>query len=409
MKSKKIICLLLVILIVFCTLNINSYAVTLPELSITSNNYSAGDKMRYDDVKDVEVEKSLQLYAVIAHGNEMLIDDNYDSLGLFVDEANLSGVTWTSSNTGIATVDNNGKVTGVAEGKTTITATYNGESANYEINVKPKSGSDFTGLVLVDKNLTPQPVLVLNKEHGFGIYLYNIPDTEKGNIKVTIDNENVAKITGIDLCNWEDGSGKGMIIANAKFLSLGQFTITATLNYNGKTYSDSYTNGVAESRYTLTLSAKEYTDLPSTLEVGDKIQLTATLGHVGAALFKDVTTNGVTWTSSNDKIATVDKGLVTAKREGKVTITAKYNGTDDSVTETYEITIKDSTKSPVTPGTSSESSSTDSPTTKNDSTISPTILPKTGENSTIMIIGIILIVAISMIMYKKYKNYKDIK
>ena len=75
------------------TFNINSYAVTLPELMITSNNYAVGDKMRYDDVKDVEVEKTLQLYAVIAHGNEMLIDDNYDSLGWFVDEANLSGAT----------------------------------------------------------------------------------------------------------------------------------------------------------------------------------------------------------------------------------------------------------------------------------------------------------------------------
>ena len=65
----------------------------------------------------------------------MLIDDNYDSLGWFVDEANLSGATWTSSNNSIATVDNNGKVTGVAEGKTTITAKYNNETANYEVNV----------------------------------------------------------------------------------------------------------------------------------------------------------------------------------------------------------------------------------------------------------------------------------
>ena len=91
--SKKIICLVLVILMMILTFNINSYAVTLPELMITSYNYSVGDKMRYDDVKDVEVEQTLQLYAVIAHGNEMLVDDNYDSLGLFVDEVNLNGVT----------------------------------------------------------------------------------------------------------------------------------------------------------------------------------------------------------------------------------------------------------------------------------------------------------------------------
>ena len=400
MKNKVIF--IGIIVFILCIINsMNVYAISF-NLDITGE-------------KTVEVDKTIQLKAEYWVGNDMwLPDEPNGGIGEVSREDVTNESSWTSSNNNIAVVDNKGKVTGVSEGTVTITAQYDIGSgiyryATYEITVKPKSSSDFTGLVLVDKDLAPQPALVLNKEHGFWIYLYNIPDTEKGNIKVTIDNENVAKITGIDLCNWEDGSGKGMIIANAKFLSLGQFTITATLNYNGKTYSDSYTNGVAESRYTLTLSAKEYTDLPSTLEVGNKIQLTATLGHVGAILFKDVTTDGVTWTSSNEKIATVDKGLVTAIGEGKATITAKYNGTDDSVTETYEITIKDSTKSPVNPGTSSEPSSTDSPTTKNDPTTSPTILPKTGENATIMIIGIILIVAISMIMYNKYKNYKDIK
>ena len=135
MKCKKILCVLLVILMMILTFNINSYAVTLPELMITSNNYAVGDKMRYDDVKDFEVEKTLQLYAVIAHGNDVLAGNNYDSLGSFVDEANLSEVTWISSNNRIATVDNNGKVTGVAEGKTTIFAKYNNETANYEVNV----------------------------------------------------------------------------------------------------------------------------------------------------------------------------------------------------------------------------------------------------------------------------------
>ena len=57
MKSKKIICLVLVILMMILmmilTFNINSYAVTLPELMITSYNYAVGDKMRYDDVKNI--------------------------------------------------------------------------------------------------------------------------------------------------------------------------------------------------------------------------------------------------------------------------------------------------------------------------------------------------------------------
>lgn len=408
MKSKKIICLLVVFLMMILTFNINSYAVTLPELMITSNNYSAGDKMKYDDVNDVEVEKTLQLYAVIAHGNEMLVDNDYDSLGWFVDEANLNGVTWTSSNSGIATVDNTGKVTGVAEGKTTITANYKGESSTYKVNVKPKSDEEHTGIAFVRS--VPERAKILNKDYGFWLYLYNIPDTEKGNIKVTIENEKIAKLTGIDLCNWEDGSRKGMIIANAKLLALGQTKITATLNYNGKTYSDTYDFDVVESMYSLSLSAKEYTDLPSSIEVGDKIQLTVMLNTYGGSLLpEDVTSKGVTYTSSNEKVAKVDdKGLITAIGEGTATITVKYKVGDETITSTYNLKITDSTKSPVNPG-ADEPSKADSPTTKSDSTISPTILPKTGENATIMIIGIILVITLSIIMYKKYKNYKDIK
>lgn len=415
MGNKKIsfpLSILFVILMMILTFNINSYAVTLPELMITSNNYVVGDKMRYDDVKDVEVEKTLQLYVVIAHGNEMLIDNNYDSLGWFVNEANLNGTTWTSSNNSIATVDNNGKVTGVSEGKANITVNYNNESAIYEVNVKSKSNGEHTGIEFVRS--IPEHAKILNKEYGFWIYLYNIPDTEKENINVTIENEDIAKLTGIDLCNWEDGSGKGMIIANAKLLALGQTKITATLNYNGKIYSDTYSFDVVESLYSLSLSAKEYTDLPSSLNVGDKIQLTVMFHTYGGSLLPDdITSKGVIYTSSNENNVKVDdKGLVTAIGEGTAIITAKYKVGDETISAKYELKITDTTKSPESPGILSEpinSSSPYSPTTKSDLITSPTVLPKTGENVTIMIIGIILIIVISIIMKKIYKNYKEIK
>lgn len=196
MKSKKIICLVLVILMMILTFNINSYAVTLPELRITSNNYAVGDKMRYNDVKDVKVEKTLQLYAVIAHGNEMLIDDNYDSLGWFVDEVNLSGATWTSSNNSIATVDNNGKVTGVAEGKTTITAKYNNETANYEVSVisnAEKPSFYVTMRVRTEGgSITSEQGLVggaTSVEKGKDLKIYICPDEGYEIDKILVDNK----------------------------------------------------------------------------------------------------------------------------------------------------------------------------------------------------------------------------
>ena len=54
-----------------------------------------------------------------------------------------------------------------------------------------------------------------------------------------------------------------------------------------------------------------------TLEVGETATLVPTV--VGKS-------QKVTWKSGNKKIATVSNGVITAKKAGKVTITAKANG-----------------------------------------------------------------------------------
>lgn len=71
------------------------------------------------------------------------------------------------------------------------------------------------------------------------------------------------------------------------------------------------------------------------MEVGEKETLTATLTP-------EDTTVPITWTSSNEKIATVDNGIVTAKKAGKATITATIpNGESASCEVT--VTEKEST------------------------------------------------------------------
>jgi len=115
MKSKSIICLLLIIFMFFA-FSINSYASTALQLNITSNNYAIGDELSAD-VKVVEIEKDLQLYAVLITGEE-----TGDDTRRIVKDTNLGGVIWTSSDEDIATVDDMGKVTAHAEGWVTITA-----------------------------------------------------------------------------------------------------------------------------------------------------------------------------------------------------------------------------------------------------------------------------------------------
>lgn len=71
-----------------------------------------------------------------------------------------------------------------------------------------------------------------------------------------------------------------------------------------------------ENKYTITLNKSVYT-----LKKGKNIKLRATLS-------KAAQKKGVAWISSNQKIADVSQnGRITAKKNGKATITAKIKGT----------------------------------------------------------------------------------
>lgn len=301
--KRKIVLLLLIVLISVFACNVKSFAVTLPHLKITSNNYSVGDKLNFDtEINVVEVGKTLQLYALTAHGNEMHLPDNPDSTGWFVDEINLSGITWSSSDTTIATIDSQGKLTGLKEGKVTITALNNNPTYPEETQIT----SEFEIIKSSD-----------------------------------------------------------------------------TINYS------------------LKISSNDNTSLPENMKVNDKLQLKVILDSDNESIEpEDVTTKGVTWTSSDEKIVKVtENGLLTAIGKGQATITATYKIGDETLTATYAVKINESSVTPVNPGN------------KKDPTVAPSKnLPNTGIGITIALIGsIILITICGIAVFSKYKKLKDVR
>lgn len=298
--KRKLIIFLLIILISVLVFNIKSYALTPPHLKITSNDYSVGDKLDFDtEINVVEVGKTLQLYALTAHGNEMPLPYNPDSTGWFVDEVNLSEITWSSSDTAVATIDTQGKITGLKEGTTTITATYSPDEL----------------------------------------------DTDT--IEITV-------IKSSDTTN-----------------------------------------------YSLKISSMDKSSLPESVNINDKLQLKVILDSDNESIEpEDVTTKGVTWTSSDEKIVKVtENGLLTAIGKGQATITATYKIEDKILTATYAVKINESSVTPVNPGK------------KDDPTVAPSKnLPNTGIGITIALIGsIILITICGIAVFSKYKKLKDVR
>ena len=139
MKTRKILAIA-IITIMFLALFIGTVsAVTVPEFRITAFQYSDRDKMSENEVTEVDIDGTLQLYTVAAYGNDLPATP--DDEGWFVLKANLEGVTWTSSDTTVATVSSTGVVTGKKAGKTTITATttdtiVDDKTTSVEITVK---------------------------------------------------------------------------------------------------------------------------------------------------------------------------------------------------------------------------------------------------------------------------------
>ena len=114
------------------------------------------------------------------------------------DDAAVAGagatVTWASSDTDVATIDDDGKVTLVAAGKTILTATYAGDDTyegstdTYELTVTDSEPTPIFAKVTDVSALTPGDVITFVNEEA-GVALGKIKTNNYGEVSVTIDND----------------------------------------------------------------------------------------------------------------------------------------------------------------------------------------------------------------------------
>ena len=209
-------------------------------------------------------------------------------------------LTWTSSSTKIATVDQNGVVTPIKEGTVTITVkTHNGKKDTVKVKVvdpyKP------TGVVL-----NSEGTVTLNMGSRLTLYATLQPAGATRSLTWTSSSTKIATVD-----------------ANGVVTPIKEGTVTITVKtHNGK-YDTVKVKVVDPYKPTGVYLDREGTVV---LRMGSSLTLKATLQPAGA-------TRNLTWTSSSTKVATVDQnGVVTGIKEGTVTITVKtHNGKKDTV------------------------------------------------------------------------------
>ncbi len=210
-------------------------------------------------------------------------------------------VTWKSSNEKVAAV-NAGTVTFVGEGTATITVTVGEQTATCTVTVKAK-------VVAVEKVTLDKTTAALT-----------VGDTTTLKATVTPDNATDKAVT------WTSSDETVATVKDGVVTAVKAGTATITAKAGDKTATCTVTvkdKVVAVEKVTLDKTSAELT-------VGDTTTLKATVTPDNA------TDKTVTWTSSDETIATVKDGVVTAVKAGTATITAKAG----DKTATCAVTVK---------------------------------------------------------------------
>ena len=220
--------------------------------------------------------------------------------------------SWSSSDDKVATVDQTGKVTAVAEGEATIT-------------VSAKDGAFTAECTVTVKETVPVESVSLDKETA------ELEEGQSLTLVATVlpenaTNKDVIWSSSDDEVATVDETGKVTAV------KAGEATITVTTEDGAKT--DTCVVTVKEKApVTVPVESVSLDKEAAELEEGQSLTLVATV------LPENATNKNVTWSSSDDKVATVDAtGKVTAVAAGEATITVTTE--DGSKTDTCQVTVK---------------------------------------------------------------------
>ncbi len=261
------------------------------------------------------VEKSVQVTGLTLNPTllNMKVDDTYTLIATVLPtNATNKTVSWSSSDTSVATVDQTGKV--VANGVGTayiVVSTANAANIGYTATCIVQVTAKTIPVTSVTINPTSATIFVGDTQN-FTATVYPTNATNKG-VVWSVSNQSIATI-----------DQNGVLTGKAA----GYVTVYVTTMDGNKTACASVTVQAAPTKVT----SVSLCPTSLSMETGDTYQLTATVLPTNAA------NKAVTWTSSNTSIVTVSStGLLTAKAPGNAVVTVTT--ADGGYTATCQVTV----------------------------------------------------------------------
>ena len=268
-------------------------------ITATCGTFSASCKVTVTNpLKSITLSKTAT--SIVAGGTETL------TATLNPTDADNKTITWTSSDTSVATVSG-GKITALKAGSTTITASCSGKSASCTVTVTAKPVESVT--------LSKTTVSLVEGGSETITASVNPAGASDQTVAWSSDNTNVATVSGGKITALKPGTAK----------------ITATCAGKSATCTVTVTAKPVES---VTLSKTAVS-----LVEGGSETITASVKPTNGS------TQTVTWSSDNANVATVKDGKITAVKAGKAKITATCGG--KSATCEVNVTAKAPDPKPV--------------------------------------------------------------
>lgn len=259
---------------------------------------------------------------------QFTVTGTYGNASHTTTKAVTTGITWTSSNSAVVSVDQSGVAMAVGAGTATVTASaqaFNGTtSSSADVTVTSSSGGGTVSGSITAVTITPGAQTIAGA--GNTVSFTAIGTTSSGStVDLTSSVAWISSATSIATI----GATTGI----ATSVSAGSTTISA-LYYDSSTGSTvlgtaqlTVTSASSSSGYTALTLIPAAQSLSASGQTGNFIALATT----AAGTVVDIDPSKITWNSSISTVATVADGVATGVSAGTSTITALLTNTDSSV------------------------------------------------------------------------------
>ena len=239
------------------------------------------------------------------------------------------GVTWSSSNTNVVSVDQNGNIKALKDGTAKIRVTAKDGSGKYaEASVTVES-SKPTNVLVTGVSLNASTVKMYVGQSYQLIHTIKPSNATKKGVTWSSSNTNVVSVSNGKIVGKSSGKARITVTTND-----GRYSAYTDVTVINRPSSNSSSNSKPSS------SSSSGSSISSSIDIiKDTIELNkGSEEKLEYKLSQDLTDSIIIWKSSNTDVAVVKNGIVTAISDGEATITATINGKD--IKDTCKIIVK---------------------------------------------------------------------